>query len=783
MPLRRNKRREAGGPLEFEKEANQDSNNFNLLWQEYARLEEACKDALLFRDFCELRTERGNNRARATQYQKLKLEIPKFTSRIANLVQQMDGNQQKNRIRRDDVRPRVPQSQKSRLETSKFTRKDDGMDVLIKIHEPRQHFKYYEKEGELAASVPLPSDATKKTNLFVPRSNRVLPKAASSLVSTGQVSKSALAKHATNALDEVSRGAYEQPSIFQLSSLSPIFMNAIQMLAQTGLAPPNLDEQKLLVDESAIPFQQTWSPSIVVQIQYSAHSSQVQFSSTPTRPLPLLQSPIMHSHKELMHQGQQLKFAWPMLPPTHVINQYITQQSNRAVKITHPETHEELKLDSNRERFAWFSKTLWIDDHKSVYCYDGQSVSTVDTMAFDPRSVNYDSPFVLTVGTMVINTRVCYLRLPTLGAMVFRTNAMDSNIPYFEHSMSVVFLNIQTAGEIRVIFGIPKQCQVGFMLEDAGIFDDRGMVMSACGRVLKELPHERNFIPIDHLPTAEDIDLEFFPTLPPDWGKECIMELESACLDQLEAGNAAKSSKVKSQKLFFKLKRVVEKCPVGDMDCLNGVHVDEPLDIETKLVLGFLRHHMLGTPVASLRKIYLESGLGDAIVGVLLPLVPLFCRSPLGDRFVVNPTVKQVEESKFDLLLVGTANAIMLIEGYNDFLTEELLLQAVDIGQSAVKATCKEVEFFVNKSKRNKMDEAIRVTPPECYKQVEELATSGLIEALQIKSKMPQMKAISSLGTRLLTIFPASRIPSLQQKKNFQNNPFFTFNALRAMHS
>eukprot|EP01018_Ginkgo_biloba_P012686 Gb_28266 [translate_table: standard] len=98
-----------------------------------------------------------------------------------------------------------------------------------------------------------------------------------------------------------------------------------------------------------------------------------------------------------------------------------------------------------------------------------------------------------------------------------------------------------------------------------------------------------------HLPTAEDIHPEFFPTRPLDWGKERTVELESAYIDQFEASNAAESSKGKAQKLFSELKRVAEKCPID--------------------------HLMLGSLAAPLRKIHLESGLGDAIVGIENKLV------------------------------------------------------------------------------------------------------------------------------------------------------------------
>eukprot|EP01018_Ginkgo_biloba_P027043 Gb_11298 [translate_table: standard] len=264
--------------------------------------------------------------------------------------------------------------------------------------------------------------------------------------------------------------------------------------------------------------------------------------------------------------------------------------------------------------------------------------------------------------------------IDALDEMPTRTSLAPPNLDE-QKRLSVVFSNIQTIGEIKVIFGIPEQYQVGFMLEDVGIFDNRqnsdanmnghwdfknkamiratkikswtlvnlsprisptkakyvayefqqsqdkrGLVMNAYGIVLKEPLDGRYFIPINHLPTIEDIGLKCFPTLPPDRGKQCIMELESTYLDQFEASNVVESSKVKAQKLFSKLKRIVEKCPVDkcpidNMGCLNGGPIDEPLDVEIEPVLGFLKHRMLGTPVASLRKIYLERGLGDAIVG------------------------------------------------------------------------------------------------------------------------------------------------------------------------
>ncbi|XP_073034897.1 probable polyribonucleotide nucleotidyltransferase 1, chloroplastic isoform X3 [Primulina eburnea] len=125
----------------------------------------------------------------------------------------------------------------------------------------------------------------------------------------------------------------------------------------------------------------------------------------------------------------------------------------------------------------------------------------------------------------------------------------------------------------------------------------------------------------------------------------------------------------------------------------------------------------------------------------------------IGDKFVVNPTTKEIENSKLDLLLAGTDSAILMIEGYCDFLPEEKLLQAVEVGQNAVRTICKEVEILVKMCGKPKMLDAIKLPPPELYKHVEEIAGDELVQALQIKNKIPRKKALSSLEAKVLSIF------------------------------
>lgn len=118
----------------------------------------------------------------------------------------------------------------------------------------------------------------------------------------------------------------------------------------------------------------------------------------------------------------------------------------------------------------------------------------------------------------------------------------------------------------------------------------------------------------------------------------------------------------------------------------------------------------------------------------------------------MNPTTKEMEESELDLFLAGSDSAIFMIEGYCNFLPEEKLLQAVEVGQDAVRAICKEVEALVRKCGKPKMVDAIKLPPPELYRHVEEIAGNDLVHALQIKNKIPRRKALASLEEKVVDI-------------------------------
>ncbi|PRQ23158.1 putative metalloenzyme, LuxS/M16 peptidase, peptidase M16C associated [Rosa chinensis] len=130
------------------------------------------------------------------------------------------------------------------------------------------------------------------------------------------------------------------------------------------------------------------------------------------------------------------------------------------------------------------------------------------------------------------------------------------------------------------------------------------------------------------------------------------LRILSEYLDMFDASSAPNESRVQTQKLFSEPVRISETYPSGEggdlkkkgMVCINWLLSEKPLDLETELALGFLDHLMLGTPASPLRKILLESGLGEAIIGGGVEDELLQPQFSIGLKGVSQDNIQKVEE-------------------------------------------------------------------------------------------------------------------------------------------
>jgi polyribonucleotide nucleotidyltransferase len=122
----------------------------------------------------------------------------------------------------------------------------------------------------------------------------------------------------------------------------------------------------------------------------------------------------------------------------------------------------------------------------------------------------------------------------------------------------------------------------------------------------------------------------------------------------------------------------------------------------------------------------------------------------INGEFVVNPTFEEMKESKLDLILAGTEDAILMIEGYCDFLTEEQVLESIEIGHKAIHHFCHQLNSWREKVGKPKNLSTLRKIPQEVTHAVHSSASALIESALRIASKQEREKALDEIKETVL---------------------------------
>jgi polyribonucleotide nucleotidyltransferase len=129
-------------------------------------------------------------------------------------------------------------------------------------------------------------------------------------------------------------------------------------------------------------------------------------------------------------------------------------------------------------------------------------------------------------------------------------------------------------------------------------------------------------------------------------------------------------------------------------------------------------------------------------------------------RFVVNPTTEHQRQSKLDLMIAGTEDAVLMIEGFCDFLTEEQVLEAIALGHESIKLICQTLKEWQARVGKPKNRETLRQLPKELFHDVEAIALPLLEAALRIELKKQREEALANVTKAVHEkFFPAGAEP------------------------
>ncbi|MDR0361569.1 MAG: polyribonucleotide nucleotidyltransferase [Planctomycetota bacterium] len=152
-----------------------------------------------------------------------------------------------------------------------------------------------------------------------------------------------------------------------------------------------------------------------------------------------------------------------------------------------------------------------------------------------------------------------------------------------------------------------------------------------------------------------------------------------------------------------------------------------------------------------------------SIVGAsaALSLSPLPFEGPIGavriglvdDEFIVNPTNQQEKVSKLKLVLAGTADSITMVEAGASDISEEKMIEALELGHCVVKEIVAMIRELVEKAGRT---EKIQIEPPalpSCLDEVRAAIGGRMAEALKTEGKFGRREAASKISEEIVEQF------------------------------
>ncbi|MCD9466964.1 polyribonucleotide nucleotidyltransferase [Photobacterium iliopiscarium] len=121
----------------------------------------------------------------------------------------------------------------------------------------------------------------------------------------------------------------------------------------------------------------------------------------------------------------------------------------------------------------------------------------------------------------------------------------------------------------------------------------------------------------------------------------------------------------------------------------------------------------------------------------------------INDQFVLNPSNVELEDSRLDLVVAGTKDAVLMVESEADRLSEEQMLQAVVFGHDQQQVVINAINEFAAEVATPAWDWAAPVENTALKTKIVELAEAKLVEAYQITEKMARYDRIHEIAAEV----------------------------------
>lgn len=120
-------------------------------------------------------------------------------------------------------------------------------------------------------------------------------------------------------------------------------------------------------------------------------------------------------------------------------------------------------------------------------------------------------------------------------------------------------------------------------------------------------------------------------------------------------------------------------------------------------------------------------------------------------RFIINPTVEELEKSDINLTVAGTKDAVNMVEAEAKEVSEEDMLEAIMFGHEEIKSLIAFQEKIQAEIGKEKFEVELYEVDSEVDQMVRDMAKADLLKAVVIHDKLSRYQAIDDVNERVLT--------------------------------
>jgi polyribonucleotide nucleotidyltransferase len=134
-------------------------------------------------------------------------------------------------------------------------------------------------------------------------------------------------------------------------------------------------------------------------------------------------------------------------------------------------------------------------------------------------------------------------------------------------------------------------------------------------------------------------------------------------------------------------------------------------------------------------------------------------------QYIINPTYTQRRQSKIDLVVAGSADAIMMVEAGAKEATEEEMIGALDAAHKAIKIIVAAIDDLKRECGKPKIKVTAKQIAADFEKEVEDKAYAPLAEAMRIQDKLENYSSVDKVLDGLVTSYAETEVEKRSDAK------------------